>query len=167
LAGLSGILTLSMTYLTRAILFLALLGILDLGYQHWRFMQERRMTRREVIKEAKEDEGDPQYRHYRTARWREIAPDIELSDATVLISGGPSLGVALAYRPGGVPRLVAVGRHARAVRLQMLAVRQRVPCVENDGLANQLGRLPVGEYVPQDLFGPVAAVVHAVSQSKS
>lgn len=165
--GMSGILTLSMTYLSRSIFFLALLGILDLGYQHWRFMQEHRMTRREVSKEAKEDEGDPQHRRYRTARWREIAPDIDMRDATVVITGGPSLAVALCYHPGSVPRLVAVGRHAPATRMQMLAATQRVPCVEDSDLAHQLGRLPVGEYIPQDLFGPVASILHALSQSRS
>jgi type III secretion protein U len=167
LASLSGVLELSMIYVTRSIFFLALLSILDLGYQHWRFMQEHRMTRREVSKEAKEDEGDPQHRSYRTARWREVVPDTDVRDATVLISGVPSVVVALAYTPGNVPRLVAVARHARATHLIQLASGHGVPCVEDRDLAYRLGQLPVGQYVSQDLFGPVAQVVHSLSRPKS
>lgn len=167
LASLSGVLALSMTYVTRSIFFLALLGILDLGYQHWRFMQEHRMTRREVSKEAQEDEGDPQHRRYRTARWREAAQDMDVRDATVLISGAPSVVVALAYTPGNVPRLVAVARHTRATQLKLLASGHGVPCVEDRDLAYRLGQLPVGQYVSEDLFGPVAQVVHSLSRPKS
>lgn len=60
------------TLLLRTGLALVALGAVDLLYQRWQHQRALRMSREELARERRTDEGDPQHREQRRRRHREI-----------------------------------------------------------------------------------------------
>ncbi|MGA2498580.1 MAG: EscU/YscU/HrcU family type III secretion system export apparatus switch protein [Tepidisphaeraceae bacterium] len=59
----------------RALLFYVGISVLDLFYQRWQYARQQRMTKEEVKKEAKDQEGDPENRAHRKRLHEEIASE--------------------------------------------------------------------------------------------
>jgi len=110
---LGGAAALSGAVLFRGSAVLAAFGVLDLFHQRWRFRRERRMTKDEVRRERKDQEGDPLARQERQRAHREIVEHAIVEDvrqADVLVVNPTHLAAALRYEPDGdldAPELVA------------------------------------------------------------
>lgn len=159
-----GILSVVGNFLVRIALLIGILAVLDLGYRHWRFLREHRMTRREVYQEQKEEEGDPQQKHIRKSRWREDFEDVNMDEACVLVSDSMSTAVALKYSEGSVPQILAVARREMSAQhLEAMAIAMHIPVIQDAEISHQLSRRMVGQYVPQELFDVVARILHRAS----
>lgn len=149
-------------------LFLAgavtLVAVIDYLYQRQRFEQSLRMTREEVKRELKEDEGDPLIK----ARIRQLQRErsrrkmlSEVPKATVVVTNPQHYAVALRYDPGrdAAPVVVAKGSGVFARRIADLARRHAVPVLERPPLAKALHALREGQPIPGPLFRAVAEVI--------
>jgi flagellar biosynthetic protein FlhB len=151
-------------YLATAI---ALVAVLDYIYQRRRFEQSLRMTREELKRELKEEEGDPQIK----ARIRQLQRErsrrkmlAEVPRATVVVTNPQHYAVALRYDPGrdAAPVVVAKGSGVFARRIAELARGHGVPVLERPPLAKALHGLREGQPIPGPLFRAVAEVIALV-----
>lgn len=145
-------------------LTLALLGFgaADLLLTRWRHRRRLRMTRQEVRREQREDEGDPRHREARRRRHRALLEAGPVARATCVVVNPTHLAVALRHRRGAdeAPRVVAKGRGAEARRIRSEARRAGVPVVRDVALARALHQLAeVGEEIPEPLYEAAAAVL--------
>jgi type III secretion protein U len=141
---------------------LLLLGGADGLLVRWRHHRRLRMSRDEVRREAREEEGDPRHRAERRRLHRSLAEAAPLARATCLVVNPTHVAVALQHRRGSgeAPRVLAKGRGEAAARLRSQARRSGVPIVHDPALARALHRLAeVGEEIPEELYDAAAAVL--------
>ena len=137
-------------------------GTVDLALQRRRHRKALMMTRDEVRRETKEEEGDPRHRAERRRLHRGIALAGPVSRAACVVVNPTHLAVALEHRRGSdeAPVVLAKGAGAQAERIRTLARRSGVPTVRDVTLARALFRLAeVGEAIPEDLFEAAAVVL--------
>lgn len=137
-----------------------------------RFERSLRMTRQEVVREQKENEGDPLVKSRMRSlgnqlRRRRMLADVRKAD--VVITNPTHIAVALRYDllAGGAPMVLAMGERKLAERIKELAREAGVPCVENRPLARALlATAKVGFPIPVDLYTAVAEVLAFVYRQK-
>lgn len=146
----------------RLLVALALFVLLDYALARRRHRRALAMTRDEVRREQKEDEGDPAHRGERRRRHRALLDAGPVSGATVLVVNPTHVAVALRHVRGGddAPRVVAKGSGRAAARLRSAARRAGVPIVRDVPLARALHRLAeVGDELPEELYEAAAALL--------
>ncbi|CAG9185935.1 EscU/YscU/HrcU family type III secretion system export apparatus switch protein [Cupriavidus pampae] len=142
----------------------------DLAYQKHQLMKQLMMSRDEIAKEHKNSEGDPEIKHKRKEVHREIQSgslESNVKKATALVRNPTHVAVCIYYCAGEtpLPQVVEKGAGERALTMVRIAEAANVPMVEHIPLARAMfARLSVGEYVPRDLFEPVAEVLQLVSE---
>lgn len=141
-----------------ALLVAAVAG--DLLLLRHRHLRNLRMTRSELERDLREDEGDPRLRSERRRLHASLAG--KGARAACLVVNPSHLAVALAHRREGnePPVVLAKASGARAATLRREARRMGVPVVHDRPLARALFRLAdVGEAIPEELYEATAAVL--------
>ena len=151
----------------RALLLAMAIGLLDLVLARRRHRRSLRMSRDEVRREHREQEGDPRHRAHRQAAHRQLllaGRARGVKAASVVVVNPVHVAVALRWAPEecDAPYLVARGRaeEARAIRAEALALG--VPVVRDVALARGLVQYDVGEEVPEELYRAAAVVLQHV-----
>ena len=163
---------LSLTLALRVALALAVVGVLDYGWQRWRYERELRMSRREIREELRRYEGDPRTRERRRAVQRRLALGRmmdQVPEATVVVTNPTHLAVALKYEAKAMaaPVVVAKGADLLAARIREIAAEHDVPVIERKELARALYRgVEVGQTVPAELYQAVAEILAYVYRLK-
>lgn len=137
-------------------------GLLELGWSRWRLRVALRMTREEVRRDRRDEEGDPHHRAERRRLHRALASAGPVARATCVVVNPEHLAVAIRHERSGdeAPRVVAKGAGAEAARIRTEARRSGVPLVRDVELARALHRLAdVGEEIPEELYRAAAAVL--------
>lgn len=149
-----------------AVVVFLLFGLADIGVQRWLFLRDMRMSRTELKRERKDQEGDPNLKGARRRRMREAAerpfrPAPRL--ATLVVTAGSDLAVGLRYVPGKTPVPLIVFIAEGEARDAALAAAQDAALIDMPEVAQALAeRGSAGQEVPPTLFGPVAqALVRA------
>jgi type III secretion protein U len=144
-------------------------GPVDYAIQRWQFMKDQRMSKDEVKKEYKSQEGDPEIKHKRKQIAREDArsnPRKAVAGANAVVVNPTHYAVAIRYRAEefGLPVVVAKGVDGEALMIRRHAEEQGVPLFTNPPLARSLHQVPLGRPVPEELFEAVAAVLRWVDE---
>ena len=137
-------------------------GLADLAIQRRRHRRALMMTREEVRRDQREEEGDPRLRAERDRLRRAAALAGPVARAACVVVNPTHLAVALGHERGGddAPRVLAKGAGREAARIRAAARRAGVPVVREVALARALFRLAeVGEAIPRELFEAAAAVL--------
>jgi flagellar biosynthesis protein FlhB len=152
--------------------FLAVLALLDYGYQRFIFLRSLRMSKQEVKEEHKQSEGDPIVK----ARLRQIRMErarkrmmAAVPTASVVITNPTHFAVALKYEMGdkGAPRVVAKGADLVAHRIREVARENGVPLVENPPLARALyATVDIDREIPEEHYRAVAEIISYVFRLK-
>ena len=167
-AGLRVMLPAALGIWTRALLLAAALGGLDLLLARWRHRRSLRMSRDEVRREYREQEGDPRHRAHRRAAHRQLllaGRARGVKAASVVVVNPIHLAVALRWAPEecDAPYLVARGLEEEAAALRSEALALGIPVVRDVALARGLVQYDVGEEVPEELYRAAAVVLqHAL-----
>lgn len=144
---------------------LAVIALLDVPFQLWRFYDEMKMSMEDLKQEFKETEGDPYLKaHIRgqqiaMARSRMMS---EVPKADVVVTNPTHFAVAIRYDrdKDRAPRVVAKGMNLVAQRIRGIAEEHRVPILELPPLARALHHhVDIGEHVPSALYTAVAEVM--------
>jgi type III secretion protein U len=141
---------------------LAAIGLVDLALERRRLRRALRMTRDEVRRELREDEGDPNRRAERERVHRALVEAGSIARATVVVVNPSRIAVALRHErtDGAAPRVVAKGAGPAAARIRSAARRAGVPIVRDVLLARALHRLAeVGDEIPEELYDAAAALL--------
>ncbi|MBN1944061.1 MAG: EscU/YscU/HrcU family type III secretion system export apparatus switch protein [Bradymonadales bacterium] len=143
------------------------LGVVDLAVQRMMHLNRLKMSKEELRREQREEQGDPVFRGERQRLHREVS-QFDLASAvqraTVVVVNPTHLAVALFYdrECTEAPELVAKGRGHLAWQLRQLAEEAGVPIVENAVLAHSLQDLEVGDQIPVELYEAVAEILRFV-----
>ncbi len=149
----------------RGLFALGTLAAIEFAVTHYRFRERVKMTKQEVKRELKEDEGDPMMKGRRRKRARELAKgraQIEVPRADALIVNPTHFAVAIRYRKtdARAPRVTAKGKDYLALMMKNLARENGVPIVEDIHLARLLyKKVKVGREIPADTYRAVAAIL--------
>ncbi|MEK7289652.1 MAG: flagellar biosynthesis protein FlhB [Planctomycetota bacterium] len=156
----------------RLAMILFILAAADFIYQKWQYKRNLRMTKQEVKEERKQMEGDPLIKgkirsiQLQMSRKRMMTA---VPTADVVITNPTHFAVALKYDSKVMksPTVVAKGADLIAKRIKELALKHKVPLVEDKPLAQTLYKsVEIGREVPQKLFYAVAKVLAYVYQLK-
>ncbi len=149
---------------------LAVIALIDVPFQLWRYYAGLKMTKEEVRQEMKELEGDPQLKARIRSQQREISRRRMMSEvpkADVVVTNPTHFAVALKYDSTkmGAPQVVAKGMNLVAQKIRELAAENNVPVIELPPLARALHHhVEVGAGVPASLYTAVAEVMAYIYQ---
>lgn len=165
--GKAAVLKLSM----RLVILLAVIAVMDWGFEKHQYEEKIKMTIQEVKQENKDMEGDPQIKARIRAIQLETSRNRMMSDvpsADVVVTNPTHFAVALKYSRGDMaPQVVAKGKDSVAQKIKEIARKSKVPVIENVPLARALhSNSEIGEFVPDDLYQAVAEVLAYVYRLK-
>jgi len=149
---------------------LALIAALDVPFQIWHYRSKLKMSREDLRREAKEQEGDPHVKAAVRSQQREMARKRMMAavpTADVVVVNPTRYAVAIRYDEANMraPRVVAKGMHLIAGRIRELAEAHGVPVLQAPPLARALYRhADIGDEVPANLYAAVAEVLAWVFQ---
>ena len=143
----------------------ALFAVVDYVLTGRRFTEKMKMTKQQVKREHKEDEGDPQIKGRRRKKHMEltqgrVAAEVPRADAVIV--NPTHIAIAIRYKRGEdrAPRVTAKGKGAAAEVIRELAKQHGVPIMQDIPLARLLHkRVKVGGEVPAETYKAVAAVL--------
>lgn len=154
------------------VLFYVVFAIADLAFQKRSLTKQLMMSRDEIQKEFKNTEGDPHIKHKR----KEIHRDIQsgsmaanVKRSTAVVRNPTHVAVCLYFVAGEtpLPQVIEKGVDARARQMIAIAEEAGVPMVEQVYVARQLhARTEVGDYIPAELFEPVAEILSLVNEMR-
>lgn len=157
--------SLFLSFLSIVIAVSAVIGAMDYLFQFFEHRRKLRMSRKEIMDETKEAEGDPHMKQERRQRGREIATSQTLQDvetADVVIVNPTHYAVALHWSrlPGEAPKCVAKGVDEMAAAIRARAIEHAVPIHEDPPTARALhATTNIGQEIPQEQYRAVAAAV--------
>jgi flagellar biosynthetic protein FlhB len=150
-----------------------ILACADYVFQLWQHSKRMRMSKDEVKRESKQQDGDPLLK----SRMRAIARSRirrqmfrDVAKADVVIVNPTHIAVALQYDAGKAPApiVLAMGERKVAERIKQLAFEHGVPVIENKALARALiGAAQVGAMIPAELYAAVAEVLAFVIRQRA
>ncbi len=148
----------------RALLLAVGLGALDLLLARRRHRRSLRMSRDEIRREHREQEGDPRHRAHRRAAHRQLLLSGRargVKAASVVVVNPTHVAVALRWAPEecDAPYLVAKGREADARAIRQEALSLGISVVRDVALARGLVQYDLGEEVPEELYRAAAVVL--------
>ncbi len=156
----------------KVCLIMIVVAIIDYAYQKWKFLEDQKMTKKEVKDETKQTEGDPLVKsrirqlQHEAARKRMMA---EVPEADVVVTNPTRLAVALKYdgQEMDAPTVLAKGAGPVAKNIRRIARENDVPLVEDKQLARNLySSVDIGQEVPMELYQAVAELLAYVYKLK-
>lgn len=153
-----------MGILWRVVLLAAVIAAADYAWNRWRTAKQLRMSKQDVKREHREQEGDPLIRSARRQRALAMSRNRMITavrDADALVTNPTHFAVALKYEPDtAAPKVTAKGADKLALRMRREAFRCGVTVTEDKPLARELyRRCKPGQYVPAALYEAVALVL--------
>jgi flagellar biosynthesis protein FlhB len=142
-----------------------LLGGVDYLWQAAEHLRKNRMSRKELMDELKQSEGDPMMKHQRRMRGQEIAMNKMLAyvpQADVVIVNPTHYAVALRWdrQTSTAPVCVAKGMDEIAARIRELAHEHAVPVHSDPPTARALhAGVAIGQEIAPDHYQAVAAAI--------
>jgi type III secretion protein U len=154
--------------LTISFVAYLVIGFADFKIQKWLFIRQNRMSKDDIKRERKQQDGDPHVKRERRKRGREMinkGPDKPaVGGASVVLTNPTHYAVAIRYRPGidPLPVVVAKGVDQQAALVRRYATEAGVPIVANPPVARALYRVEYDAPIPEAMFEVVAAILRWV-----
>lgn len=159
-------------FILKAGIAFLIIAAMDYGVTKWKFMQDQKMSFKEVKDEYKNSEGDPHVkaalRQKRQQLLRQSMKD-SVPDADFVVTNPIHVACALKYDAQTMdsPMLLAKGAELFAKEIKEIARKHDVPIIENPPVARAIYRLvEVNRQIPPDLYKAVAEILIFVYNSK-
>ena len=156
----------------KVCIIMLLVAILDYAYQKWKFLEDQKMTKKEVKDEMKQTEGDPMVKSRIRQLQQEAARKRMMADvpkADVVVTNPTRLAVAVKYDglTMAAPMVLAKGAGPVAANIRRIARENDIPLVENKPLARNLyAEVDIGGEVPMEHYQAVAELLAYVYRLK-
>jgi flagellar biosynthesis protein FlhB len=130
------------------------------------------MSKDEVRREYREQDGDPQLKAARERAYQEMLAQATVASvrtASVVVVNPTHVACALRYdeKEGDeAPVVVASGQGELAQRIRAAAEDYGVPVVQDVPLARALVELRVGETIPEALYEAVAEILREIGEGE-
>lgn len=155
-----------------SIAFLAISGA-DYMVTRWKFMQDQKMSFKEIKDEYKNTEGDPNVkaalRQRRTQMLQKSMMDA-VETADFVVRNPIHVACALKYVANEMesPMLVAKGTELIAQKIIKIATEKGIPIIDNAPVARALFRIvEINQLIPPDLYKAVAEILLFVYSLKN
>lgn len=151
----------------RVAVIFVVVAAADFAYQKKSHKDGLKMSKDEVKREYKEDEGDPMFKHKR----KELAHELVFNNmmtkarkATAVVVNPTHYAAAILYdrQRGGAPAVIAKGQNLIAEQLKKIAKEEKIPIIRNITLAQALNRVELESEIPEELYTAVAEVLNFV-----
>lgn len=151
-------------FLAKVLIVFLVIAIVDLMVQRWQYRKQLRMTKEEVKREYKQEEGDPLIKSVRRQMHREFAmSDVREAVRTsdVVVTNPTELAIAIRYDEHEMmaPQITTKGQRLFAEMIKEIAQEYGVPVMENIPLAWALIELETGDEIPENLYAAMAEVL--------
>lgn len=152
-------------FLIVVVIVSAIIGATDALWQYFEHLRKNRMSRKEIMDETKNAEGDPYMKQERRQRAQTIAASqmsAEVAKADVIIVNPTHYSVALRWDrlPGQAPICVAKGVDDTAMRIRSIASENGVPIHSDPPTARALhATTDVGQQIAPEHYKAVAAAI--------
>lgn len=148
-----------------------IIALIDTAVQRWNYMKNMRMSKDEVKREYKQDEGDPQIKSERRRLHRDMVfGDVKknVKKADAVVSNPVHVAVAIQYNREemAAPEVTAKGQRKFAEMILQIAREENIPIIRNIPLAWSLLALEEGDAIPEELYEPVAEVLSMIYEMK-
>jgi flagellar biosynthetic protein FlhB len=156
---------LTLQFLLIVFLIQLALGCVDFLWQNHRHRQKLRMSRKEMMDEFKDSEGDPNLKAARRRRAQEVATNRMLTDvasANVVVVNPTHYAVALRWdrSKGGAPVCVAKGVDEIARKIRERAAEHGVPIHSDPPTARAIhATVEIGQEIRVEHYRAVAAAI--------
>jgi len=160
------------SFLVRVFVVFLVIAIIDVFVQRWEYKKQMKMSKDEVKREYKQDEGDPLIKGERRRLHQEMAMSDTrqaVSSADAVVTNPVHLAIAIKYNDTemAAPQIVAKGQRAFAENIREIARESSVPIIENPPLAWTLIEVDIGEEIPEDLYAAIAEILVFVYKMKN
>ena len=167
------VLDLIKSILTSITLAVAVVAVLDYGYEKFSHKKGLKMTKQEVKEEYKQMEGDPHIKGKIKQKQRQMANQRMMQavpSSTVILTNPTHISIAIRYEQGKdtTPIVVAKGVDEVAFRIREIAKSHDIPIIENVPLARLIYKeVDIDQEIPEEMYKAVAEVLVAVYKIKN
>ncbi len=154
-----------LAFLFVVVIISGVIGAVDAVWQHFEHLRKNKMSRKEIMDETKNAEGDPHVKQQRRQKGHDIVSKQMMADvpgADVIIVNPTHYAVALRWdrNPGEAPICVAKGVDEIALKIRELAVENFVPIHSDPPTARALhATTEIGAQISPDHYAAVAAAI--------
>ncbi|MCX4275743.1 MAG: EscU/YscU/HrcU family type III secretion system export apparatus switch protein [Candidatus Gastranaerophilales bacterium] len=152
-------------FIIKAGIAFLIIAAADYGVTKWKFMQDQKMSFKEVKDEYKNSEGDP---HVKAALRQKRQQLLQRSmmdmvpEADFVVTNPIHIACALKYDAETMesPKLLAKGTELFAKKIKEIASEHNIPVIENPPVARAIFRMvEINQEVPPDLYKAVAEIL--------
>lgn len=152
-------------FMVKAGIFFLILGLADYLFQRWKFLQDQKMSFKELKDEYKNSEGDPHVKQALRQRRMQMLQRSMLEavpTADVIVTNPIHIAVAIRYTDETMeaPQVIAKGTELFAEKIKEIASEHGIPIVENVAVAQTLFRtVEIDQEVPPEMYQAVAEIL--------
>ena len=152
-------------FIIKAGIAFLIIAAADYGVTKWKFLQDQKMSFKEIKDEYKNSEGDPHVKAALRQRRQQMMQQGMMDavpEADFVVCNPTHIACALKYNQDEMeaPKLVAKGTELFAKKIIEIARENMVPVIENPPVARAIFRLvEVNSYIPADLYKAVAEIL--------
>ena len=152
-------------FVIKACIAFLIIAAADYGMVRWKFMQDQKMSFKEVKDEYKNSEGDPHVKAALRQRRQQMLQQKMMDsvpDADFIVSNPTHIACALKYDAETMesPKLLAKGTELFAKKIIEIAREHAIPVIENPPVARALFRMvEVNATIPPELYKAVAEIL--------
>ena len=152
-------------FVIKACIAFLIIAAADYGMVRWKFMQDQKMSFKEVKDEYKNSEGDP---HVKAALRQKRQQMLQQSmmdavpDSDFVVTNPTHIACALKYDAEKMesPQLLAKGTELFAKKIIEIAREHNIPVIENPPVARAIFRMvEVNAVIPPELYKAVAEIL--------
>lgn len=156
----------------KSIFVLVIIAVADYFYQKYEYEKKLKMSKKEVLEEYKQTEGDPKIKSQIKKRQREMSTRrmmTKVPTADFVVTNPTHFAVAIRYdeEHDKAPVVVAKGQDFLAQKIKKIAGEHNIDLVENKTLARSLyASCEIDQQIPPEFFKVVAEILAFVYKNR-
>ncbi len=164
--------SLILDFILKAGIAFLVIAAADYGVTKWKFLQDQKMSFKEVKDEYKNSEGDPNVKAALRQRRQQLLQQKMMDAVTTcdfVVTNPTHIACAIKYDAEKMesPMLVAKGSELFAQKIKEIAREHNIPVIENPPVARALFRfVEINRQIPPDLYKAIAEILIFVYRLK-
>lgn len=164
--------SLILDFVIKAGIAFLIIAAADYGVTKWKFLQDQKMSFKEVKDEYKNSEGDPNVKAALRQRRQQLLQQKMMDAVTTsdfVVTNPTHVACAIKYDAATMesPTLVAKGTELFAQKIKDIAREHNIPIIENPPVARALFRfVEINRQIPPDLYKAIAEILIFVYKLK-
>ncbi len=152
-------------FIIKAGIAFLIIAAADYGMVRWKFLQDQKMSFKEVKDEYKNSEGDPHVKAALRQKRQQLLQKKMMDavpEADFIVTNPTHIACALKYKPEEMdsPKLIAKGSELFAKKIISIAREHSIPVIENPPVARAIFRMvDINASIPPELYKAVAEIL--------